>query len=169
MLRYTRFWVSDLPSLFFGLLFVVLLLIISCSKGDTIKGDLFFKLVDFGSYYNADDDWIESFEKKMDSVMNTPNVSENWRESYEFIQKLKKNGLIKKPHIYLQLPYDSVVRIYLSGKEYEKVKDFSKSELQKTGFKVQIELEFEKKDEGLYYSDRIIEVKKVEGKTPWKK
>lgn len=148
---------------------LVLIIVYSCSQKETVKGDLFFKLVHFGSFYNADDSQIESFEKEMDSVMSSPNVGQNWKDSYEFIQRLKKNGLLKSPHIHFHLHSDSIIRIYLSENEYEKVRGFNKSELQKTGKKVEIELEFEKKDEGLYYSDRILKVNEVEGKTPWKK
>jgi len=39
-------------------------------------------------------------------------------------------------------------------------------ELQRMSEKVEVLVEIEKKDEGLYYSDRIIEVNEVEGKNP---
>lgn len=151
------------------ILFAISLLIFSCADKETVKGDLFVKLVDFGSYYGMDDVQIERFDKYLDSVQESTDHGDDQKEFYHFISRVKKNGLIKNPHIYLRLPSDSVVRIYLSEPEYDKVKDYTLRELQKKNQKVEIELEFVKKDEGLYYSDHILHVNEVEGQTPWDK
>ncbi len=148
------------------LLALVLIIVYSCSQKETVKGELFFDLLDFGSFYGMEDEQIKKYDKYLDSVQNSPGVEEYQKDFYDFISRVKKNDLIDRPYVFLRLPSDSVLRIYLSDREYEKVSQYSYWELQRMSEKVEILLEIEKKDEGLYYSDRIIEVNEVEVKTP---
>ena len=149
------------------LILILLSTTLACTQKETVKGDLVVRLMDFGSYYGIDESQIVSYNKYLDSIQENPDVEEHDKEFYDFISKIKKYGLIKKPYIFLRLPDHAVYRIYLSDKEYEKVKKYTYWELQRMNKKVEIEIELEKKDEYLYYSDRILQVSEVEGQTPW--
>ena len=149
------------------LILILLSTLWTCTQKETVKGDLVVRLMDFGSYYGIDEYQILSYDKYLDSIQDTPDVQEYDKEFYDFISKIKKYGLIKRPYIFLRLQDHAVFRIYLSDKEYEKVKKYTYWELQRMNKKVEIEIELEKKDEYLYYSDRILKVNEVEGETPW--
>ena len=151
------------------LLALVLFIVHSCSQKETVKGELFFDLMDFGSFYGMEDKQIIKYDKYLDSVQNSPEAEQYEKDFYDFISRLKKTDLIDRPYVFLRIPSDSVLRIYLSDREFEKVSQYSYWELQRMSEKVEILLEVEKKDEGLYYSDHIIEVNEVEGKIPRKK
>ena len=57
------------------------------------------------------------------------------------------------------------MEVHISEMEYEKIKHFKHSDLYQEGKKIILELEVEKKDSGIYYSDKIIKVEKVDGRS----
>ncbi len=149
------------------LLIFILITSVSCSQKETVKGDLFVRLLDFGSYHRLNDEQIQKYDKHLDSLQKSPGAEDHDKEFYSFIGRLKKNGLIKNPYMFLRLPSDSVLRIYLSDSEFEKVKKYTYWELQRMDKKVEVEVEIKNIDEEIWFSDHIIEVKEVEGQTPW--
>lgn len=139
------------------------------SKKEITKADLSFKLISFGSFYGADANQIEKFEKIFDSIRNNSNAKEEDKKLTDFFTKLKTNGLFTSPYINLRINSDSTLVAYLSESDYNKVKGFKHSDLIKRNKKVKLELEIIKKDTGIYYIEKIISVNEVDGQTYWKK
>ena len=73
------------------------------------------------------------------------------------------------PYINLQIETDSTLDVYLSEFEYKKIKDFKHNDLLKRNKKVELELDIVKKDIDICYTEQIINVKEVDGKTTVKK
>ena len=76
--------------------------------------------------------------------------------------------MLTSPYIRIQTD-STIVRIFLSEKEFEKVKEFKHSDLIKEHQKITLQIEIKELDENIYYSDRIINFVKVYGQTYWKK
>ena len=145
------------------------LLILSCSKKEKeLEGDLYFKLVDFGSFYEADDKTIEKFEKTFDSIRRSKIVSKDELELVRVYDILKANDLIKSPWINLKTESE-IKRIYLSESEYEKLKQFDRNKLISDNKKVELKIKVIELDSGIYHADKISDLKIVDGKTYWRK
>ena len=84
------------------------------------------------------------------------------------IKKAIKHDLLKNPYLQLETE-DGIKKVYLSFKEYDKIKHFKLSELQEKSKKVVVELNVKKKKKDLFYSEEIILIQEVDGKTPWQK
>lgn len=150
--------------------FIVLLLIVfSCSKkSEVLEGDLSFKLIEFVSFYGKKDFDIKNFEKQIDSLRFSKNTSKQDLEFIEAIDKLKKNNLLQSPWFYLKTK-DSIIKIFLSENDYDKIKKFSKDDLIKANKKVKLKLDLELKDKEIYVCNKIISLEVVEGKTEVRK
>ena len=141
----------------------------SCSKKEiTIEGDLYFKLIEVGSYYGAENSTIEKMEKSIDSIRHSSSPDQCELDLINAIDVLKENGLIKAPWINVKTE-TSIERIYLSDKEYEKVRNFDRNKLITENKKVQLEIKVVELDSGLYYSENIAKMILVDGKTYWRK
>jgi hypothetical protein len=147
----------------------LILTIFSCGQKEITKADLSFKLISWGSFYGAEPEQIEKFEKLFDSIRKNPNAQKQDKELDNFFLRLKEKGLFTSPYINLRIGNDSTLVVYLSETEYEKVKDFNHNDLQKRNKKVELELEIVKKDVDIYYAERILSLNEVDGKTYWKK
>jgi len=149
-------------------LFLVLT-IFSCKQKEITKADLSFKLISFSSFYGAEPEQLQKFEKIFDSIRKNPTSKKQDKELDDFFVRLNDNGLFTSPYINLRIGSDSTLVVYLSETEYKKVKDFNHNDLQKRNKKVELELEIVKKDVDIYYAERILSVNEVDGKTYWKK
>ena len=147
----------------------LILTIFSCERKEITKADLSFKLISWGSFYGAEPEQIEKFEKLFDSIRKNPNAQKQDKELDNFFVRLNDKGLITSPYINLRIGNDSTLVVYLSETEYKKVKDFNHNDLQKRNKKVELELEIVKKDIDIYYVERIISVNEVDGHTFVKK
>lgn len=147
----------------------LILIIFSCEQKEITKADLSFKLISWGSFYGAEPEQLEKFEKIFDSIRKNPNAKKQDKELDDFFVRLNENGLFTSPYINLRIGNDSTLVVYLSETEYKKVKDFNHNDLQKRNKKVELELEIVKKDVDIYYAERILSVNEVDGKTYWKK
>ncbi|WP_047544845.1 hypothetical protein [Psychroserpens sp. Hel_I_66] len=144
-------------------------LILSCSKNEQeFKADLYFKLIDIGSFYGADEKTIEKFEKSFDSIHWSKMAGKDELEIIRVFDILKSNDLLKSPWINLKTESD-IKKIYLSEKEYEKLKEFDRNELITDNKKVELKMKVTELDSGIYYSDKISDLKIVDGKTYWRK
>ena len=148
---------------------ILILTIISCEQKETTKADLSFKLISWGSFYGAEPEQIEKFEKIFDSISKNPKSKKQDKDLNDFFLRLKDNGLFTSPYINLRIGTDSTLVVYLSESEYKKVKDFDHNDLLKQNKKVELELDIIKKDIDIYYAERIISVNEVDGQTYWKK
>jgi len=148
---------------------IIGLLILSCSKNEKeINGDLYFKLIDIGSFYGADDETIEKFEKSFDSIRWSKIAGKDDLEIIRVFDILKANDLLKSPWINLKTDSD-IKKIYLSELEYEKLKKFDRNKLITDNKKVELKIKATELDSGIYYSDKISDIKIVDGKTYWRK
>ena len=148
---------------------ILIFSILSCKQKETTKADLSFKLISMWSLYGAEPEQIEQFEKILDSINNNPNSNKQDRELHDFFLKLKSRGLTTSPYINLKIGTDSTMVVYLSEFEYKKVKGFDHNDLLKRNKKIELELEIEENNDGIYYTERILNVKEVDGKTTVKK
>ena len=157
-----------------------LLIVVSCqtkidNKNDQsvesqeIEGELYFKLIRMGSFYDVPDSTINKFESMMDSLNSKENISEQDQKLIETIKVLKENNLIKKPFFQLKIDSVQIVTVYVSEDEYEKVKQFDRQKLINENKKVDISLKGQIIEEGIVDCYEIISTEKVDGKTYWRK
>ena len=142
--------------------------VFSCkTKREIINGDLYFQIVDFTNFYGANKEQLEKLDKEVDSIRFSKMISENELELIEYYDKLKKHKLINYPSI--RIKSDTIVRlVYITESEYEKVKDYKWSDLGTRKKKVKIKIEVQELDENIYFSDKIIDFKEIDGKSYWK-
>ena len=87
----------------------------------------------------------------------------------KYFEKLKQNDLLELPYIFLLVENDSILTVHLTEKEYDKVKDFRHVDLYRKKKKVQLEIELKQVDSGMYFSDNLINVMEVDGRSHWNK
>ena len=151
------------------IILIIGLLILSCSKNETeFEGDLYFKLIDIGSFYGVDDKRIKQFEKSFDSIRWSKTAGKDELEIIRVFDVLKANDLLKTPWINL-ITESGIRKIYLSEKEYQKFRKFDRNELIKDNKKVSLKVLVKELDSGIYCLNKISELKLVEGKTYWRK
>ena len=91
-----------------------------------------------------------------------------YNELVDYYKKVIKHDLLKNPYLQLETE-EGIKKVYLNSKEYEKIKDFKLLELQEKSKKVTIELNAKELEKDLFYSEEIILIQEVDGKTPWQK
>lgn len=72
---------------------------------------------------------------------------------------------MRNPYIFLKIKNDSVITVYLSEEEHQKVKNFKHVDLYKKNKKVSLKIKLSKLDNDIFYSDDIIKVNKIKGKS----
>jgi len=142
-------------------------IIFSCeSNREKIKADLSFRSISFASAYGANNKEFDKLLIDIDSVSKIGNMKLNQHgKLLKFYKKLNNHNLLRSPYIFLNFGNDSIMTLYLSEKEYSKVKDIKHIDLFKANQKVVLELEIEKKDSNIYYSNNIITVSKIDKKS----
>ncbi len=133
-------------------------------SSNIIDADLTFKSISFMSAYGASDKEYSDLLIEMDSVLNTNNKNETYK-LYQHFNNLKNENLLRNPYIFLKIKKDSVVTVYLSEDEYQKVKNFKHADLHKENKKVSLKMKLTKVGDDILYSDDIIEVNKIRGKS----
>ena len=154
-------------SIFFIMIFSLLFVSCKTKSNEKAKAELTFKSISFMSAYGATDKELNDLNKKIDDVLlNKRNeiISEE-EKLYQYFGKLRNLNLLKKPYIFLRFNKDSILPVYLSEDEFNKVKNFKQIDLFKEGKKVLIELELMKKNNTICYSNNIISIKKVNGRS----
>lgn len=149
---------------------IILLIVLSCNdynKTEIIEGEIFIKLIDFGSLYGASDD----FKSKIKENINNPpkeDISQNDKSFSDFFKLLANHKLIDKPYFKMKLKNGLIVNIYTTENEYHKLLPKLK-DLNRDKEVIKIKIEAEKKEESIYFTDNIILIDKVKGITSWKK
>ena len=162
------------------LLGLCLLIVVSCQtkidnkidqnvESQEIEGELYFKLISMGSFYDVPDSTITKFESMMDSLNSKENISEQDQKLIERIKVLKENNLIKKPFFQLKIDSVQILTVYVSEDEYVKVKQFDRQKLINENKKVDISLKGQIIEEGIVDCYEILSTEKVNGKTYWRK
>jgi len=146
---------------------MICFIFISCQNKENkkVKADLTFRSVSFASAYGASDEEYNNLLRYINKSISENNSNDDSKKLYQHFRKLKKLNLLKSPYIFLNLGGDSIMTVYLSENEYNKVKSFRQVDLFKEHKKIVLELDIEKKDIGIYYSNNIIKISKVEGKS----
>jgi hypothetical protein len=133
-------------------------------SSNIINADLTFRSVSFKSAYGASDKDYSDLLNEMDSVLNTNNKNETYK-LYQHFNNLKNENLLRNPYIFLKIKKDSVITVYLSEEEYQKVKNFKHVDLYKKNKKVSLQIKLSQLDNDIFYSDDIIKVNKIKGKS----
>lgn len=140
----------------------------SCQNENTNieKADLTFRSISFASAYGASDEEYKLLLSQIDdSLSEKKNDEDENIKLLKYFNELRKYNLLRNPYIFLMLKDGSIITAYLSDKEYDKVKDIRHRDLIKEGKKAVVEIELIKKTENIYYSDNLIKIEKVEGKS----
>ena len=146
------------------LLFFLTILLFSCKQSENLKGNLYFKLINLTSPSGLTDEQALHVEK----MINSMSSDEKNKELVDYYKKAIKHDLLKNPYLQLETE-DGIKKVYLSFKEYDKIKHFKLSELQEKSKKVVVELNANEFEKDLFYSEEIILIQEVDGKTPWQK
>ena len=146
------------------LLFFLTILLFSCKQSENLKGNLYFKLINLTSPSGLTDEQALNIE----SIINSMSSDEKNKELVDYYKKAIKHDLLKNPYLQLETE-DGIKKVYLSFKEYDKIKHFKLSELQEKSKKVVVELNVNEFEKDLFYSEEIILIQEVDGKTPWQK
>ncbi|CAM1360646.1 hypothetical protein [Tenacibaculum xiamenense] len=141
------------------------LFLISCESNNIIKtrADLTFKSISFMSAYGASEEEYEKLNRQIDSLVLNKNSLTEEQKLFIYFKKLRNLKLLNKPYIFIRLDQDSILPVYLSYTEYDKVKSFRHVELFDENKKVELELDLIKKSDNIYYSENITSIKKVDG------
>ena len=142
---------------------------ISCNNKENLKGDLYFKHIDLTSPVGLTDEQALNVEKIINSMASDDKkMDEKNKDFVDYYKKVIKHDLLKNPYLQLQTE-DGIIKVYLNSKEYEKIKHFKLSDLQEKSKKVNIELNAKELEKDLFYSEDIISIQELDGKTPWQK
>lgn len=149
------------------LIFFILSILISCQESDKniVVADLTFKSISFNSAYGGTQKQVEELNRYIDSIGELSNPKTGDKEIADYFNKLKENDLFNLPYIFLLVEKDSVITVHLEESEYTKVKDFSQKDLFEDKKKVELEIELKQLDSDLFYSDQIIRVSKIDGRS----
>ncbi|MGJ8591208.1 MAG: hypothetical protein ACSHXF_01595 [Aquaticitalea sp.] len=147
-------------------LFFSILLFLSCNKKEylVVEADLTFNSISFMSAYGASEEEYATLNHDMDSVLMNPTKNETTK-LYKHFSKLKEKDLLKSPYIFLKIDNDSVLPVYVSDKQYVKVRGIKHIDLVKENKKAILKIKLSKIDNNIYFSDSIIEVKKINGRS----
>lgn len=146
------------------LLFLIAISFFSCKQSESLKGNLYFKLINLTLPSGLTDEQALHIEQ----MINSMSSDEKNKELIDYYKKVIKHNLLKNPYLQLETE-DGIKKVYLNSKEYDKIKDFKLLDLQEKSKKVIIELNAKELENDLFYSEEIILIQEVDGKTPWKK
>ena len=146
------------------LLFLIAISFFSCKQSESLKGNLYFKLINLTLPSGLTDEQALHIEQ----MINSMSSDEKNKELIDYYKNVIKHNLLKNPYLQLETE-DGIKKVYLNSKEYEKIKDFKPLDLQEKSKKVIIELNAKELENDLFYSEEIILIQEVDGKTPWKK
>ncbi len=139
--------------------------LISChSKTKIIKGDLYFKLVTITSPEGMSNQETEQLKQTLNNFRSDNATDSKEKELFTYLKKLEEQELLGLPFIMIKELNEETKQIFLSKKEYEKIKNFTLSYLNSNHKKVTLELELKSKD-NILYSDNIISIQESGGET----
>ncbi|MCA1965600.1 MAG: hypothetical protein LDL23_03005 [Flavobacterium sp.] len=146
------------------LLFLIAISFFSCKQSESLKGNLYFKLINLTLPSGLTDEQALHIEQ----MINSMSSDEKNKELIDYYKNVIKHNLLKNPYLQLETE-DGIKKVYLNSKEYDKIKDFKLLDLKEKSKKVIIELNAKELENDLFYSEEIILIQEVDGKTPWKK
>jgi len=152
------------------ILLILSIIILSCNYKDefeTINGDIYIKLIDFGSMYGASQERIDELKLKLN---NSDNLKENKSDDIfiNYFNSLIKHNLLEKPYFKLKLYDGEIINVFAEESEYLKLKELL-DDLDRDKEKIIVKFKSQKKEKGIYYAEKILSIKKLPGKTDWEK
>lgn len=139
-------------------------ILVSCnSETEIIKGELYFKLVSLWPNDGSAEKSIDAYLKK---IAHSDNPED--KKVFRYFTNLKKYKMLSNPNIRLKIG-DDVKEIFLTQEQYQKLKDFKLDDLNARGRKVIVELNIKELDSAILFSDKILHIEEVDGKSPWEK
>lgn len=154
-------------------IFTALILINSCKSENSkvIEGDLYFKIIDFPSFFGAPDSLVSKFETEI-KTLNVDTLNEKDREEWGLLKFLYDEKLMAKPFIKLRQDNGEISMIYLDSIDYIKLKDYNRNDLLKENKKIRIKAKVSPIQHDTFHAyinlDSIA-IQKIEGKTYWMK
>jgi len=133
----------------------------------TIEGELYFKLIEFGSFYGVEDSIIQKFQMELDKIDSDSSSTDQFISDYYKI--LNANDLIKTPHFKVIIDSIQILQVFIDEKQYRKLKNYNHWILEKENKKVLLKLQGKMINEYIFKCNKILELQKVEGKTQWSK
>ena len=150
------------------ILFSVIILFTSCKShqqnNKLIEGDLYYSWFRIGSFYNQPDSIIEKVKVYADTV-NRKLLDSNDLRFLKMYETLKAQNLLYNPYIELKLDNDSIIKVYFTINDYEKIKIYRRQELIDTKKKIRIKAEVKDLGKGMALSTNLISINKVDGET----
>lgn len=133
-----------------------------------LEGSIYIKLIDIKSLYGEGEEKIKALKKEVENFDEAKsNASE--KAYYSYYDILFKENLIDKPYALIKDKEEDIKRVFFSIDDYKKDVEPLLLNLDKNNEHIDISLEIKESDAGLYIATKIISIKKVKGKTDWKK
>jgi hypothetical protein len=153
-----------------SLFIIVFICFVSCKQNnEVIKGELWFKLINLMPNEGFSNDRTVIIEKYLDTLDIDKVKNNDLKELYKSLILLRKHKLLNSPYIGIKINKDEYRTVHLDKKKYEKIKKYSLDYLNKSHIKIEIELKVQELEKNLYYSDQIINLKEISGKTYFSK
>jgi Skp family chaperone for outer membrane proteins len=151
------------------ILFLSLILILCCksSQEGIYKGDIYIKLINFGSMYGASKEKVYELKEQLKGS-DTLIKNESDKIFVRYFKNLEKHNLLEKPYFKLKLPHGEIINVYTEEEEYLKLEVLLKG-MDRDKEKIEVEFQGDKKEEGIFYASKLLTINKVAGKTDWKK
>ncbi|MEQ1799084.1 MAG: hypothetical protein ABL872_14115 [Lacibacter sp.] len=129
-----------------------------------IEGDLYFNWLRIGSLYNQPDSIIQGVHNYADTVNRNGLDSFDLRFLFMY-DKLKSENLLYSPFVEIKVNNDSIITLYLSKNDYDKIKVYHRQDLIDINKKIVIKAETKFLAPGMVYCSKLLSVEKVDGIT----
>jgi len=129
-----------------------------------IEGDLYFSFFRIGNFYNQPDSVIQKVKLYIDTANRKLLDSSDLLDLARY-DLLKKENLLFRPFIDLRLDNDSIIKVYLTNGEYEKIKIFKRQDLLDSKKKVRLILDVQNLGLGMALATKVISADKIDGQT----
>jgi len=129
-----------------------------------LEGDLYYGFFRIGSLYNQPDSIAIKWRSYADTV-NRKSVQPDELRILMMYDILEETELLYHPFIDLRLDTDSIVKLYFTKDDYERITVFKRQELLDTKKKVRIKAEVRKLGLGMFLCTKLVSVTKIDGQT----
>ncbi len=153
---------------FLPVLFSIIISFTSCKSfnqnNQFIEGHLYYSWLRIGSFYNQPDSIIKKVTAYADTV-NYKLLDSNDLRFFKMYKTLKAQNLLYSPYVDLMLNDNSIIKIYLSDKDYEKIKIYRWQELIDTKKKIKIKAAVKDLGTGMVFCTNLMSINEVNGET----
>lgn len=151
----------------------ILLLINGCKTDDkkTVEGDLYFKLIDFQSHFDAPDSILTKIETDIRTV-NKDTLNAQDKKIYDLLQFVSDKKILRKPFVRLRQDNGEIAMVFLDSIDYIKLEDYNHNDLVRDNKRIRVKAEVSEllyDSLTAYETVKLISVDKLDGKTYWKK